>query len=103
MRRLQASLQAERIYLFGSRARDEADEDSDYDFLVVVRDSPLPRYKREQKAFRALCGVGIAKDRVVLTREEFEPGLAVVSSLPSTVAREGRLLYGTAGRRRRRP
>ena len=94
VRRLRASLQAERIYLFGSRARDEADEDSDYDFLVVVRDSPLPRYKREQQAFRALCGMGIAKDVVVFTREEFDRGLAVVSSLPATVAREGRLLYG---------
>ena len=94
VRRLRAGLHAERIYLFGSRARDEADEDSDYDFLVVVRDSPLPRYKREQQAFRALCGVGIAKDVVVFTREEFERGVAVASSLPATVAREGRLLYG---------
>jgi len=94
VRRLRASLPAERIYLFGSRARDEADADSDYDFLVVVRDSPLPRYKREQQAFRALCGMGIAKDVLVFTREEFERGLTVVASLPATVAREGRLLYG---------
>ena len=94
VRRLRAGLQAERIYLFGSRARDEANEDSDYDFLVVVRDSPLPRYKREQQAFRALCGVGIAEDVVVFTREELNRGVAVVSSLPATVAREGRLLYG---------
>ncbi|MFH0937749.1 MAG: nucleotidyltransferase domain-containing protein [Planctomycetota bacterium] len=94
VRRLRASLSAERIYLFGSRAREEANEDSDFDFLVVVRDSSLPRYKREQQAFRSLCGVGIAKDVLVFTREEFDKGLAVVSSLPSTVAREGRLLYG---------
>ncbi len=94
VRRLRAGLHAERIYLFGSRARDEADEDSDYDFLVVVRDSPLPRYKREQQAFRALCGMGIAKDVLVFTRDEFERGQAVVSSLPATVSREGRLLYG---------
>jgi len=95
VRRPRASLQAERIYLFGSRARDEAHEDSDYDFLVVVRDSPLPRCKREQQAAcRALCGMGIAKDVLVFTREELERGLAVATSLPSTVAREGRLLYG---------
>jgi predicted nucleotidyltransferase len=94
VRRLRAGIDAERIYLFGSRARDDADDDSDYDFLVVVRDSSLPRYKREQQAFRALCGMGIAKDVVVFTLREFEQGLAVVSSLPATVAREGRLLYG---------
>ncbi len=94
VRRLRASLQAERIYLFGSRARDEANDNSDFDFLVVVHDSPLPRYKREQQAFRALCGIGFAKDVLVFTREEFSRGLAVISSLPATVAREGRLLYG---------
>jgi len=94
VRRLRDSLPAELIYLFGSRARDEANEDSDFDFLVVVHDSPLPRYKREQQAFRALCGIGIAKDVIVFTREEFDRGLAVVSSLPSTVVREGKLLYG---------
>ena len=92
--RLRGCLPAERIYLFGSRARGHATEDSDFDLLVVVRDSPLPRYKREQKAFRALCGMGISKDVLVFTRQEFERGLAVVTSLPATVAREGRLIYG---------
>jgi uncharacterized protein len=94
VRRLRNCLSAERIYLFGSRARGDAGPDSDFDFLVVVDDSPLPRYKREQKAFRALCGMGIAKDVLVFTKREFEKGLEVMTSLPSTVAREGRLLYG---------
>ncbi|MDI6809841.1 MAG: nucleotidyltransferase domain-containing protein [Candidatus Eisenbacteria bacterium] len=94
VRRLRGSMPAERIYLFGSRARGEATEESDFDFLVVVQDSPLPRYKREQQAFRALCDIGIAKDVLVFTRREFEKGLAVVTSLPATVAREGRLIYG---------
>ena len=94
VRRLRESFPAERIYLFGSRARGDATADSDYDFLVVVKDSPLPRYKREQKAFRALCGLGIGKDVLVYTRREFEKGLAVITSLPATVVREGRLLYG---------
>ena len=93
-RRLCAVLQPERIYLFGSQARDEAGEGSDFDFLVVVRDSSLPRYKREQRAFRALCGLGVAKDVLVYTQEEFSRALTVVSSLPATVVREGRLVYG---------
>jgi hypothetical protein len=94
VRRLRAVLPVERIYLFGSRARDEANGDSDYDFLIVVGESPLPRYKREQQAFRALCGLGAAKDTLVYTRDEFDRELSVVSSLPSTIVREGRLLYG---------
>ena len=93
-RRLCAALQAERIYLFGSHARGDAGADSDFDFLVVVRESSLPRYKREQHAFRSLCGLGVAKDVLVYTQEEFSRALTVVSSLPATVVREGRLVYG---------
>lgn len=93
VRRLAAALQPETIYFFGSRARGEAGEDSDYDLLVVVGDSSLPRYQREQRAFRALCGVGAPKDVLVLTREEFERKKGVVCSLPATVLREGKIVY----------
>lgn len=94
VRRLREALPADAIYLFGSRARGDASPDSDFDFLVVVNDSPLPRFKREQQAFRALCGLGVSKDVLVYTREEFNRGLVVASSLPSAVVREGRMLYG---------
>jgi len=94
VRRLRKSMAAERIYLFGSRARGEANNDSDYDFLVVIHDSPLPRYKREQQAYQSLWGLRVAKDVLVFTHKEFDEGLAVVSSLPATVVREGKLLYG---------
>lgn len=93
VRRLVAAFRPERIYLFGSRARGEAGPDSDYDLLMVVGASPLPRYLREQSAFRALCGVGAPKDVVVLTRAEFDGRLGVPCSLPATVGREGKILY----------
>lgn len=91
--RLTERLAPECVYLFGSRARGDAKEDSDYDLLVVVRNSDLPRYRREQQAFRALCGSGVSADVIVFTRAEFERGRNVVASLPATVEREGRLLY----------
>lgn len=93
VRRLVSALSPERIYLFGSQARGDAGPDSDYDFLVVVRTSTLPRYRRDQAAFEALVGVGVAKDVLVLTHEEFERQRTVVCSLPATVEREGILLY----------
>lgn len=91
--RLTARLAPECVYLFGSRARGDANEDSDYDLLVIVRESNLPRYRREQQAFRALCGSGVSADVIVFTRAEFERSRNVVTSLPATVEREGRLLY----------
>lgn len=91
--RLVETFRPERIYLFGSRARGDWHADSDYDVMVVVRSSDLPPHRRAQLAYRALYGVGIPKDIVVWTREEFDRYLPVVTSLAATVIREGRLLY----------
>lgn len=91
--RLVTAFQPERIYLYGSRARGEARPDSDYDVMMVVSTSQAPRYRRDQQAFRALCGLGVPKEVIVLTRAEFEAGQRVTCSLPATVLREGKLLY----------
>jgi len=93
VRRLVAACEPERIYLFGSTARGEAGPDSDYDLMVVVGGSDLPGYRRDQIAYRALLGLGIAKEVMVWTREEFDRRAHVLASLPATVLREGRLLY----------
>jgi len=93
VKRLVEALKPERIFLFGSRARGDAGPDSDYDLLVVVSDSDLPGYKRAMNAFKTLYGMGVAKDVIVLTKEEFESRLEVVCSLPATVQREGLSLY----------
>ena len=93
VRRLVAAFQPERIYLFGSMARGDAGPDSDYDLMVVVPVSDLAPHRRDVLAFRALCGVGAAKDVVVYTREEFESRSRAASSLAAVVLHEGRLLY----------
>jgi predicted nucleotidyltransferase len=93
VRRLVAAFAPDHIYLYGSRARGEAGPDSDYDLMLVVSASQVPRYRRDQQAFRALCGLGVPKEVIVLTRAEFEAGRKVTCSLPATVLREGKLLY----------
>ena len=92
--RLVAAFHPECIYLFGSQARGEAAVESDFDLLMVVSESPLPRHRRDQAAFRVLNGVGVSKDIIVFTREEFDRKRKVVCSLPATIEREGILLYG---------
>ena len=67
--RLVAALAPERIYISGSHARGDAGPDSDYDVLVVLPTSKLPRYRRDQAAYGALLGIGIAKDVLVLTHD----------------------------------
>ncbi len=92
--RLVAALAPDRIYLFGSRARGDAGPDADYDFMVVVGESADPALTRARTGYRALLGLGIAKDVLVWTREEFDSMLHLKASLPATVVREGRLLHG---------
>ena len=93
VRRLADALQPERIYLFGSHARGEAGPHSDVDILVVVPQSDQPGYKRDRAAYRALRGVRAALDILVWTREEFDRGLRIRTSLSASVQRTGRTLY----------
>ncbi len=90
---LRQGLNPDAIYLFGSHARGDAGEDSDLDFLVVVRESDQPRSKRARDARAVVTDRSVAKDILVMTQEEWKRGLQVVASLPTTVVREGTLLY----------
>lgn len=94
VQRLVAALQPERIYLFGSRARGDAEPDSDFDLLIVVPEVVGSPYPLHQQAYGALGGLGAPVDVLVVSRARFERQRGVVASLPATVEREGRLLYG---------
>ncbi len=93
VRRLSQVYHPLRIYLFGSVARGEAGPDSDYDFMVVVSDDAPSELRDCRAGYRALSGLGIAKDLLVWTHTEFDKRLHLKASLPSTVVEEGRLLY----------
>lgn len=94
VRRLVRAYQPERIYLFGSVARGEGGPNSDYDLLVVVADEAPPERKDSKLAYRVLWGTGTAADVIVWEKTRFERRTRVVCSLPGTVLREGKLLYG---------
>lgn len=94
-RRLVERFRPTQIILFGSQARGTADHHSDVDLLVVC---PVSGRKRDLMVAmdRALGGLGIARDIIVLTPEEFERDRRI----PGTVARpawlEGRVLHDSA-------
>ena len=93
VRRLVATFEPERIYLFGSKARGDEDPDSDYDLMVIVPDNAPPERRHSGLAYRILRGTRVAADVIVWTRQMFESRMHVVTSLPATVVREGKLLY----------
>jgi predicted nucleotidyltransferase len=92
VRRLSERFRPERIILFGSYARGNADDKSDLDFLVIC---PLrkSRQKLAAEMDRALEGMNLPRDIIVFSAGEFEEEKAI----PGTVARyawqEGKLLY----------
>lgn len=93
-RRLVIALNPEQIVLFGSYAYGEPTEDSDIDLLVIVSQSDEPRYRRSRPAYKALRGIGIPKDILVMTRAEVDRKTEVSSSLVSQALRWGRVIYG---------
>ena len=86
----------EKIYLFGSVARGDQGPDSDFDLMVIVPDNAPSPQRRSRLAYERLWGTGIAADVLVWTHTAFESRKTVAASLPATILREGRLLYGAA-------
>ena len=71
VRRLEEAVRPLRVILFGSAARGEMGPDSDVDLLIVVPDG-VRRRDAARKAYRALSGLGISKDVVVVTQGDVE-------------------------------
>lgn len=93
VRRLARGVNPLRIYLFGSRARQDAESDSDYDLLTVVPHSDLPAYRRSQQARHHLRGLDASFDIIVLTLEEWTRQLRSGVSLANAVVKEGKLIH----------
>ena len=93
--RLVEAFQPERIYLFGSKARSEENQNSDYDLMIVLPDDAPPEKRRSRLAYQVLRGTRVAADVLVWAHQAFESRLHIKASLPATVIREGILLYAS--------
>lgn len=84
-----------RIILFGSRARGEAQPDSDYDVLVEMETS-LPFHERMSRVYEAFGFRQVPMDVLVFTPEEMEQERAKIFSVAKIAEREGTVLYDAA-------
>ena len=92
VRRLIAAVDPDRIILFGSHARGDAGPDSDLD-LLIVKDTDQTGYRRSIQAYRALSGLGVAKDIIWRTAAELEDWSHVATYVTTRALREGKVLY----------
>jgi predicted nucleotidyltransferase len=93
VQRLVEGLGPDKIILFGSRAYGEPTAGSDVDLVIIVPESSEPAHRRDQAAYKCVGAVGISKDLLVLTQEEFEAQARVATSLARRAKEEGTVLY----------
>lgn len=84
------------IYIFGSYAWGHPDEDSDLDLLVVVDDVGKDRHKALVKGHLALAQLGIPKDLLLLSKNEFEIDSQDVTTIHYKIKRKGKQIYAKA-------
>jgi predicted nucleotidyltransferase len=93
--RLVSKFGPQRIILFGSHARGTADQRSDVDVLVVCSFHGSRRTLMVAM-YRALKGLPVATDLVVLTPEEYERDRQIPGTVARPASQEGKVLYEAA-------
>lgn len=91
-KRITDAIHPRRIILFGSAARGAMTDNSDLDLLVIAQDG-TNRRKAAQIAYKALRGIGVAKDIVVVTETDVEEHGANPSLVLKPALEEGREIY----------
>ena len=82
------------IRLFGSGVREEMNQNSDLDLLIVMPEG-THRRQTSQRIFQALRGIGISKDIIVVTERDIAERGNNPSLILKPAIEEGRELYGT--------
>jgi len=98
VRQIVAKVDPVAIYLFGSRARGDADEASDYDLMIVVPDGFPAGQANTQTAFQCVEGRCIPMDVAMVRLGRFRERSAQIGTLSHQVGKDGVLLYERADR-----
>ncbi|MBL9103267.1 MAG: nucleotidyltransferase domain-containing protein [Myxococcales bacterium] len=94
LRRIVEELHPQEIWLFGSRARGTARDDSDWDLLVVLPDAESPPPDRHEVFHRLQDLARKRVDITVMRRRDFEANRHALGSLPQIVTSEGYMVHG---------
>jgi predicted nucleotidyltransferase len=83
----------EKIILFGSAVRGEFSLDSDVDFLVIKKDTPLYGADRIRELSR-LIERNVPVDFLIYRPEELDNRLKMGDPFLKSIVKEGKILYG---------
>ncbi|MBF0625275.1 MAG: nucleotidyltransferase domain-containing protein [Magnetococcales bacterium] len=95
VRAIVTAVQPERIILFGSLARGDAEPDSDVDLLVIVTDgfSGSQRWQMMQTIRKAIARIRCSKDILLYSRDEVERWRSSLNHVVATALREGKVIH----------
>ncbi|MGO9769411.1 MAG: nucleotidyltransferase domain-containing protein [Roseiarcus sp.] len=93
VRRLVETFDPESVWLFGSRAEGRARPDSDFDLLLVAKPRGSFGSQDYERVIAPLIGLGVGCDVVPCSRDDFEEGTRIKTSLIAQVLSSGRRLY----------
>lgn len=82
----------DRVYLFGSRAKGTAREDSDIDLLILA-DMEGSRRKRSLRIRKLFPNRNFSIDVLVFRPGEFDRQKTLINSISHIVSKEGKVLY----------
>ncbi len=91
-KRLKEKFNPDKIILFGSQARADADNNSDVDLLVLT-DTHGNRKRLMIEMDRALKGLNFARDIIILSLDEFERDKNIAGTIARYAYLEGKVLY----------
>lgn len=90
------SLSPKLVYLFGSYARGDYNENSDYDFYIVMSGDYIVTHDTAAKAYESIYGKSKKPVDILVNNEiEFEKRSLIFSSFEKTVKDEGIIVYET--------
>lgn len=86
-----AGLKVDKIILFGSRARGDYTEDSDWDFLVLINKelSPMEKRKLRAKLSIKLLQAGINCEIILKSKESYQIDKNIVNTISYSASLEG--------------
>ena len=91
--RIAAALEPERIILFGSRARGDPREDSDYDVLIEMPELTTSRFELAARAHEAARERTFALDVIVVSKPEIKTSLLEQADFVCHAVEDGVVIY----------
>jgi len=83
----------DKIILFGSRARGDFQDESDYDLFILKKGLSMNKRKLAQLIYRSLYGIGAGVDLIVESPEKFDELKNNPYMVYKEIARFGKVVY----------